>query len=131
MSIYKTRFHVRELNFDDKDNFIGEFETNLPHHDFLCKEMCKSWNDMHMEHFYDGILKGMLASVTMSYGKDENGKSFGRITFRGKPGFRFSQKVKDEMDEQTTAQFTDGWGESFLYPYNIMTAPDGTKVALE
>ena len=131
MSVYRTRFHIKEIQVDENLNITGEYETNLPHHDFLCKEMCKSWNEMHMEQFYDGILKDKLASIRMSYGIDEEGKSFGRIIFTGIPGFRFSQKIKDEIDEQTSAQFSDGWGEGFFYPYNTMTAPDGTIVAVE
>lgn len=131
MSVYYTRFHIRELNLDENDNIIGEYEKNLPHHEFICKEMCKSFNDTHMEQFYDGILKDRLARVTMSYGQDGDGKSYGRIRFVGKPGVRFTQKVKDAIDEQTTDQFTDGWGEGFFYPTNIMTAPDGIRVAVE
>lgn len=131
MSVYRTRFHIREVNLSENGDVLDEFETDLPHHDFICKEMCKSWNHMQMERFYDGILKGRLANVVMSYGKEADGRSYGRITFTGKPGFRFTQKVKDEIDEQTTAQFSDGWGEGFFYPYNHMTAPDGVIIGVE
>ncbi len=131
MSQYRTYFDIMEEQVDDNDDIIKDFKTNLPHHDFICQAMCKSWNNMHIEQFFDGPLAKKIKSAKMTYSRGPHGESFGHITFVGTPGFRFTQRMKEELDDQVSAQFSDGWGESFFGYINIMTAPDGTRFMVE
>ena len=79
-----------------------------------------------MEQYYDGILKDNIVSTVMKP-KNENGELILNITFTLKKGVRLTQKYRHAIIDQTSAQMTDGWGESNLGYNNIMTAPDGTR----
>ena len=130
MSAFNYLYAVHEVQVDKNDNLIAEFEDNLPHHSFIMDEMCKSWNDMHMEQYYDGILKNKILSAKM-IPDIIDGTSCAKINIIGKSGVRFTQKVKDAIVEQTSAQMCDGWGEGFFGYANIMTAPDGTRLYVD
>ena len=82
-----------------------------------------------MEQYYDGILKDNIVNAVMKP-KNENGKLILNITFTLKRGVRLTQKYRDTIINQTSAQMSDGWGESNLGYSNIMTAPDGTKLCV-
>lgn len=127
MSKFKYITNLVETELDDDNNAICDYETNLPHHDVIIKEICKSWNDMHMEQYYDGCLKDKIHSAVMSAYRDKNhsDKCMVEITFVLKNGCRLTETCRDAIIDQTNAQFTDGWGESFFGYGNIMT--DGGK----
>ena len=131
MSQYAAIYTVNETQLDKDDNIIAEFQKDLPHHDFICEEMCKSWNDSKMEQFFDGILKDKILSARMKSGKTEDGESYCLINVIGRPKVRFTQKIREAIYEQISAQMSDGWGEGFFGYANIMTAPDGTRLMVE
>lgn len=89
-------------------------EYNLPHHEMIAKEMCNSWNAMHIEKFFTGVLKGNIASAKMTC-KKENGKTVAKVTVIGVSNFRFSEKRRNLVFEQLSAQMSDGWGEGFFH----------------
>ena len=111
--------------------YIKEYTHDLPHGKELLKKMCESWNKSNMHQFYDGILSNNIIAAKMrpvtELDNEGNKAFYGKIEITGKPGFRFSQKIREEIDEQTSAQITDGWGETFLGSVNIITMPDGTR----
>lgn len=106
---------------------IADYDTNLPHADYISKKLCDDWNRMHMEQYYDGILKDNIISAVMKCIKNEKGELVLNITFTFKKGIRVTDKYRNAIIDQTSAQMSDGWGESFFRYNNIMTAPDGTK----
>ena len=130
MSKTQICYTCHEIILDDNGNFIKEYEENLPHHNQIEKEMCDSFNNTHIERFFDGILKDKIKSAIMTFKKIDN-KSVGIMTIEGIPNFRFTQKVRDEIYEQIGGQLSDGWGEGFFGYINVMTAPDGTKFIVE
>ena len=128
-------YKINETVLDNDDDFVEDYETNLPHGDELLAHMCKDWNDMNMHRFYDGVLENKIASAVMypciKTNANNEKEYIGRIEFVGAPKVRFTQKIRDEIINQTDAQFSDGWGESFFGYANIMTMSDGTHVIAE
>lgn len=126
MSQYRTYFFVSEQQISGDGNPMELIETGLPHHDFIGQEICRSWNEAHIEQFFYGILKDRIRSCKMTCRLDNKGHTCCHICFTGVDGFRMTKKVKDAIDEQVTGQFCDGWGEGF---FGItMEAPDGAKL---
>lgn len=127
MSKFDYITNLIETEIDEHGSPIHDYETHLPHHAFIIKEICKSWNDMHMEQYYDGRLKDKIHSAVMSAYRDKthSGKCMVKITFVLKKGCRLTETCRNAIIDQTNAQFTDGWGESFFGYVNIMT--DGHK----
>lgn len=120
-----------EVVCDKEGNIINEHETDLPHFDMIRKEMEDNWNSMHMEQYFDGILKDKIAECTLKFINIGLPYPTALINAVGVPRFRFTEKVRNEIDEQIFAQLVDGWGEGFFGPVNIMTAPDGTRFYVE
>lgn len=127
MSKFNYITNLIETEIDEHGSSIHDYETNLPHHDFIIEEICKSWNGMHMEQYYDGCLTGKIESAVMSAYRDRNnsGKCMVKITFVLKKGYRLTETCRDAIIDQTNAQFTDGWGEGFFGYGNVMT--DGKR----
>lgn len=120
MAVFQFITTFAEVEIDKNGDFIADYDTNLPHHDIIAKNMEKSWNDMHIERFYDGILTDKIESAIMKC-KRNKGVSEAIISIKMKPGTRLTQKYRDAIIDQTSAQLSDGWGESFFGPINIMT----------
>lgn len=127
MSKFEYIYNLMETELDENNNVIGDYETNLPHHTLIIKEICKSWNDMHMEKYYDGRLKDKIHSAVMSayHDRTHSGMCSVKITFVLKKGYRLTEPCRDAIIYQTNAQFIDGWGEGFFGYGNIMT--DGKR----
>ncbi len=123
MAVFTFITTFTEVEVDKNNDFIADYETNLPHHDIIAESMEKSWNDMHMERFYDGILTDKIESATMKC-RQLDGESEAVISIKMKPGARLTQKYKDAIIDQTSAQLSDGWGEGFFGLINIMTDGD-------
>lgn len=126
MSKFTYQTSVSETIFDSEGRSIADHDVNLPHENIISKTLCDNWNKMNMEQYYDGILKDNIVSAVMKP-KNENGELILNITFTLKKGVRLTHKYRDAIIDQTSAQMTDGWGESNLGYNNIMTAPDGTR----
>lgn len=120
--IYNTT--VSEVEIDSQGHTVADYDKNLPHKDVISREMCASWNNMHMEQYYDEILKDKIDSAVMTCKENNDGELIAKITFTMKPGVRLTEKYRNAIINQTSAQMSDGWGESFFGYNNIMT--DGT-----
>lgn len=121
---------IHEIIVDKNDDFVKAYESRLPHADEIITNMCKDWNNMHIEKYFDGILKDKISSAIMKK-HIEGDNLFGKVEITGMPNFRFTQKIKEEIADQMDGQFCDGWGESFFGSANIMTASDGTRFYAE
>lgn len=91
-------------------------EVSDEHLKLMNEAACEDWNDMHMEQYYDGVLKGKIQSVTMSIvpkKRKPGEKQELRIRFVCVPGFRLTAGRRTELEEQTEMQMCDGWGEGF------------------
>ncbi len=123
------------LELDSSGNIKKEAESKIADPVYYAGiiNMIRNFNSAHLEKYLDDDLKDKINSITMELTNkvDTEEKPFVRITFQAKPfAIRFTQKVKDRLDEYMLSQFTDGWGEGFFYPYSF-TAPDGTIIAVE
>ena len=125
MSTFMFITTFNEVEFDNDGNIIADYETNLPHHDMISAEAERSWNEMKMEQYYDGILTDKIESARMKCRKTKTGETEAVIRFKMKAGVRLTERYRNAIVEQTSAQFSDGWGESFFGMVNVMT--DGKK----
>lgn len=125
MATFKFITTFTEIALDKNGNIIADYETNLPHHDMITRAAEKSWNDMHMEQYYDGILTDKIESAVMKCRKSKTGETEAVINIKAKPGVRLTSKYKNAIVDQTSAQLSDGWGESFFGFVNIMS--DGNE----
>lgn len=123
-------FHEIALNADDE--FLGEYTVKLPHHKYIVNAACESWNKMHMEQYYDGVLAGKITSAVMYPYRDVSGegKCMVKIEVVLKQGIRMNEKYRASILRQTSAQLVDGWGESFYGYVNVMTV-DGQRFMVD
>ena len=101
--------------------------VNIPHKKELEEWITSEWNGMHMEQYFDGILKDKVESCIMRpFTIKENGDelSFGRVEVTFVKGFRLTDKRRIECWDQLDAQMTDGFGETFD-AHQIPGAPEG------
>lgn len=130
MSKYIWRTDLYEVKVDDDGDFAEAYERWLPHHATIEEKICASWNGMHMEQYFDDVLKDNIQSAVMRCIQEkETSYSVAEITITGVPGFRFSRKRIGMIDEQMDAQMADGWGEGFFH--KLFTAPNGTLFYVE
>lgn len=123
--IYQTT--ISEAVFDPKDSSIIDYDTHLPHAKYISQNMCDDWNNAHMEQYYDEILENKIDNAVMKCKENNRGELVVSITFTLKKGTRLTERYRKAIIDQTSAQMSDGWGESFFTYNNIMTAPDGTR----
>lgn len=116
-----------EVEVDNDNNSVVDYTSDLPHHDLISAAAEKSWNEMHMEQFYDGILTDKVESAVMKCRKNINRETKATISVKMKPGSRLTEKYRNALIDQTSAQLIDGWGESFFGYINIMTDNNGKR----
>jgi len=121
ISVFKFTTTFIETKLDENDDFVEDYEINLPHHDMIAKAAEKSWNDTHMEQYYDGILEDKVESAIMKCRKSKTGVSEAVINIKLKDGIRLTERYRNAIVQQTEAQLSDGWGESFFGYCNVMT----------
>lgn len=131
MSKVQVIYSCFETILDEEGHIIQQYEKNLPHHNIIKNEMVKSWNDAHMEQFFDGELKDKIQSAIMTFRLNKKKESQAVITIETVKDYRLSERRRNMILDQIDAQFSDGWGEGFFGYINIMTAPDGTKFIVE
>ena len=107
------------------------YKRNLPHHDLIADIVCKKWNDMHMEQYFDGELKGKIKSATMHCHKSRKRETILTVTIEGIYQYRFTENRRKEAWAQIDAQFSDGWGEGIFGAGNPMTGADGIEFYIE
>jgi len=118
---FVTSFSETEL--DENNDVVASHYFDLPHHKQIVKSACDDWNNAHMEQYYDGFLKDKVESAKMSSCRDISGSNrcLVKIEVVLKPSIRMTAKRRMEIEHQTSAQMTDGWGEGFFGYDNIMT----------
>jgi ribosomal protein S24E len=127
-------YTCNEIIVDNDDNFISEHDRNLPHADFIVKEMCEQWNKDADDFMLDIMNKEFGNRIQSCYMKpyiDEKDKTSVAVHIVGKPGVRFTVPFKNKIWNFMSAQYSDGWGEGFFGPVNIMIAPDGTRLYVD
>lgn len=132
MSTFNFITSFTETTLDNDECPLNYYTNNLPHHSLIIKKACESWNEMHMEQYYDGILENKVKSAVMSAFRDRTcSKNCSvKIAITLEPGIRMTEKYRKAITEQTSAQLTDGWGEGFFGYINVMS--DGkTKFIVE
>ena len=130
MSKYKWRTDLYEIVVDANGEFVELYEHWLPHHEMIAEKICASWNEMHMEQFFDNVLKDNIQSAVMRCVQEKDtGYSVAEVIITGVPGFRFSSMRLGIIDEQMNVQMIDGWGEGFFH--KLFVAPDGTRFCVE
>lgn len=120
MSSLRFIYRLAETQLDENGIEVAHYTSNLPHHEMIAENLSLGWNSMHMERFFDGILKDKIERCVMKCIK-RNGESIAYITITPKQGFRLSAKRRNEIFAQLEGQLTDGWGESYLDYSNILT----------
>lgn len=120
MASFHILYSFHEVECTKHGDYIKEYETHLPHAKTIAKNAENSWNSLPMHQYFDGILKDKIESCTMKCRVTPYNELVGNITIKATPGFRLTSKVKDEIDDQISAQLSDGWGESFFGLVNIM-----------
>lgn len=128
MSVYRTYFAITEhiVHHNRKEPQI--FHENLPHHDFICETMCRSWNGMQMESRFSGKLKDKITAVAMTHEQGPDNMSYILLTVNCRPGLRMTRKTKNEIEDQITRMLKTEWENSFFGKENILHAPDGTDL---
>lgn len=121
MSTLRFITNLNEVQIDDDDHIIADYEYDLPHHDIICENAEKAWNDAHMEKYYDGILKDKVDSAIMKCRKTKDKYCEATILIKMKKNVRLTQNYRRAAIEQTQAQLVDGWGEGFFGMINIMS----------
>ncbi len=124
-------YRLSEIMLDDDGDILVEYDKDLPHHNKIAREICACFNSMHLERYFDGILKNKIASCTMTCNKNKDKESIAVIRIEGINGFVFSEKRRNEVYRQLDAQFADGWGECFFGYANIMSDSKGNKFFVE
>lgn len=126
MSSVRYIYRLTETEIDKYYNEVKRYERDLPHHDMIAKNLTEGWNNLHMERFFNGILKDKIESAIMKVVK-KAGESLAIITITGVKGFRLSEKRRCEIFNQVDAQIIDGWGEAFLDLSNFMSDSNGVR----
>lgn len=119
MSEMHILYRLNEVQLDENDEFIEEYERNLPHAKELLEDAVESWNSMPMHEYFDGILKNKIQKAHASGRIDKDGYAILDIQVVGIQKFRFTAAVRDEIGEQIGCQFSDGWGESYFGTGNV------------
>ena len=65
MSKYKWQTDLYEIVVDADGEFVELYEQWLPHHTIIAEKICASWNGMHMEQYFDNVLKDNIQSAVM------------------------------------------------------------------
>ena len=131
MSIVNYRYVFEENILGNDGGVLSEHRKNLPHAVQIMEEAEKSFNDLHMERFFDGILKNNIASCALRCCISPEGELVGIIKTTAKPGYRLSEKRRNAIFNQLDGQLSDGWGECFFGYVNIMKDAFGQRFVVE
>lgn len=134
MAVIKSLYTLHEIVVDNNDEFVKEYEVDLPHGDFIVEEMCKAWNadaDKFILEFMNNECDNRIESCYMKPFKNNNGESTVAVHIKAKEGKQLTGKIKSAVWDFMDGQYSDGWGEGFFGLINVMTAPDGTRFYVE
>ena len=122
MSKFQYIFKLYEVQIDDDNNFLREFQTNLPHHKEISENFCNQWNKDHDDYMLKLIneeCSDVFESCKMK-SRINNGDTELVINFITKPQKRLTHNIKVRLCDFMSAQMSDGWGEGMLGYANIM-----------
>lgn len=134
MSYITSTYTCHEIIVDSNDNYISDHETNLPHADLISKTFCAEFNKASRDYLLDTMnneLDNKITSLKAQPSKASGTDTVIDIRIIAKPGIRFTAKLRNAVYDFMSVQFSDGWGEGFFGPVNILTANDGTRFYID
>lgn len=133
MSYITSLYVCHEIIVDDNNNFISEHKTNLPHAELISKTFCEQFDKAAKDYLLNVMnneLGNRIALLKAMPSKACN-ETIISIRITAKPGVRFTSKLRNAVYDFISLQFSDGWGEGFFGPVNIITADDGTRFYID
>lgn len=135
MSQIYSLYTCNEVIVDDNGNFVKDYTENLPHHDQIIKTFCDAFNTSAKDHLLNILNKDVgdkiAAMKAKPYAKAEPGKTIIVVAITAKPNARFTEKLRTQVFDWISTQYSDGWGEGFFGPVNVLTADDGTRFYID
>ena len=138
MSYVISLYDCHEIIVDNNNNFVKEHCKNLPHDQFIKDEFCKQFNKAVHDYLLNIINNECDDKISKIIAKPMDNHKSGKpiattvgVYIYGKPYVRFTKKFKEKVFDFMSSQYSDGWGEGFFGPVNIMTAPDGTRLYVD
>lgn len=133
MSKLSIVYTLNEVIIDDNNNYIKEYDKNLPHADEIAEVFINEWNK-DADEFMLNIINEQVANNFIESCKARRYKKHGAetkviIEIVTKKGKQFREKFRDNIYDFIESQLIDGWGEGFFNIYR--TAKDGTKYYIE
>ena len=133
MSYITSLYVCHEIIVDSNNNFISEHETNLTHAELISKTFCEQFDraaEDYLLNIMNNELGNRIALLKAMPSKARN-ETIISIRITAKPGVRFTSKLRNAVYDFMSSQFSDGWGEGFFGPANIITANDGTRFYID
>ena len=132
MAAFKTLYQIREVEYDQNDEYVQEYNETLPHEKEILESVCNEWNDMH-DMFLDMINKecdNRIESCKMRpYREKGNKKVYFCVEFVARRGKQLTGWIKDAICDFMDAQWCDGFGEGIFGRREV--AADGTIYSIE
>lgn len=124
---------LNEIILDENNDFVKEYNTNLPHADEIAEAFINEWNKDADEFMLD-IINEQVGNNFIESCKARRYKKYGKetkviIEIINKKGKQFREKIRNNIFDFLESQLIDGWGEGFFNHYRI--AKDGTKYYIE
>ena len=133
MSKLSIIYTLSEIILDDNNNYIKEYNKNLPHADEIAEVFINQWNkdadDFMLEIINEQVADNSIKSCKARRYKKHDKETKIIIEIVAKQGKQFREKLRNNIYDFMESQFTDGWGEGFFNKYR--TAKDGTKYYIE
>lgn len=133
MSKLSIIYTLREIILDDNNDYIKEYDKNLPHSNEVAEAFINQWNK-DADEFMLEIINKQVANNSIESCKARRYKKYDKetkviIEIVAKQGKQFREKLRNNIYDFIESQFIDGWGEGFFNKYR--TAKDGTKYYIE
>ena len=133
MSKLSIVYTLNEIILDDNNNYVKEYNKNLPHADEIAEVFINQWNkdadDFMLEIINEQVANNSIESCKARRYKKHDKETKVIIEIVAKQGKQFREKLRNNIYDFMESQFTDGWGEGFFNKYRI--AKDGTKYYIE
>lgn len=134
MSRIYSLYTCHEIVIDNDGNIIAEYKTDLPDSTLIIKQFCDAFNSAAKEYLLNIINKEFndkILSLKAQEYPNNNHETTINVVITGKPGTRFTEKLRNEIFEWINSQYSDGWGEGFFGLINVMTTDTGTHFYIE
>ncbi len=132
MATFRSLYQLREVWYDENDDYVREFDEELPHEKEILDDVCREWNGMH-DMFLNMINQDCddrIESCRMRpYREKSSKKIFLCVDFVARQGKQLTGRIKDAIHDFMDAQYCDGFGESIFN--RRQTATDGTIYSIE